>query len=72
MINSLSGRLLILTTIFVMMAEILIFVPSIARFREEYLQNKLERSQIASLVLLADDMPDRGSGAGAFGKRRRV
>ena len=59
MINSLSGRLLILTTIFVMMAEILIFVPSIARFREEYLQNKLERSQIASLVLLADDMPDR-------------
>lgn len=59
MINSLSGRLLILTTIFVMMAEILIFVPSIARFREEYLQNKLERAQIASLVLLADDMPDR-------------
>lgn len=59
MINSLSGRLLILTTIFVMMAEILIFVPSVARFREEYLQNKLERAQIASLVLLADDMPDR-------------
>ena len=59
MINSLSGRLLILTTIFVMMAEILIFVPSIARFREEYMQNKLERAQIASLVLLADDMPDR-------------
>lgn len=56
--NSLSGRFLILTTIFVMLAEILIFVPSIARFREDYLQNRLERAQIASLALLADDMID--------------
>ena len=56
MINSLSGRLLILTTVFVMLAEILIFVPSIARFREDYLLNRLERAQIASLTLLADDM----------------
>ena len=56
MLNSLSGRFLILTTIFVMLAEILIFVPSIARFREDYLLNHLERAQIASLVLLADDM----------------
>ena len=59
MFNSLSGRLLILTTIFVMVAEILIFVPSIARFREDYLNNRLERAQIASLALLADDMIDR-------------
>lgn len=58
MLNSLSGRFLILTTVFVMLAEILIFVPSIARFREDYLQNRLERAQIASLVLLADDMID--------------
>lgn len=58
MINSLSGRLLILTTIFVMIAEILIFVPSIARFREDYMFNRLERAQIASLALLADDMID--------------
>ena len=58
MINSLSGRLLILTTVFVMLAEVLIFVPSIARFREDYLMNRLERAQIASLVLLADDMID--------------
>ena len=56
--NSLSGRFLILTTIFVMLAEILIFVPSIARFREDFLQNRLERAQIASLALLADDMID--------------
>lgn len=58
MLNSLSGRFLILTTIFVMLAEVLIFVPSIARFREDYLQNRLERAQIASLALLADDMID--------------
>ncbi|MEL6101657.1 MAG: HAMP domain-containing sensor histidine kinase [Pseudomonadota bacterium] len=56
MLNSLSGRFLILTTIFVMLAEVLIFVPSIARFREEFLQNRLERAQIASLALLADEM----------------
>ncbi len=49
-----------LTIIFVMIAEVLIFVPSIARFREDYLQARLERSQIASLALLAapTDMVD--------------
>lgn len=56
MLNTLSGRFLILTTIFVMLAEVLIFVPSIARFREDYLLSRLERAQIASLALLADDM----------------
>ncbi|MBY6084641.1 HAMP domain-containing histidine kinase [Ruegeria arenilitoris] len=39
-----------------MLAEVLIFVPSIARFREDFLLNRLERAQIASLALLADDM----------------
>ncbi|EAP77234.1 ATP-binding protein [Roseovarius nubinhibens] len=58
MLNSLSGRFLILTTIFVMLAEILIFVPSVARFREDYLLSRLERSQIASLALLANDAID--------------
>ncbi|MEL6702122.1 MAG: histidine kinase dimerization/phospho-acceptor domain-containing protein, partial [Pseudomonadota bacterium] len=38
-----------------MLAEVLIFVPSIARFREDYLLARLERAQIASLVLLAED-----------------
>lgn len=56
--NSLSGRFLVLTIIFVMLAEVLIFVPSVARFREDYLLDRLERAQIASLALLAtpDDM----------------
>lgn len=56
MLNTLSGRFLILTIIFVMLAEVMIFVPSIARFREDYLLSRLERAQIASLALLADDM----------------
>lgn len=56
MLNTLSGRFLILTTVFVMLAEVLIFVPSVARFREDYLNARLERAQIASLALEADDM----------------
>jgi signal transduction histidine kinase len=51
--NSLSGRFLILTVIFVMLAEVLIFVPSVARFRQDYLLAGLEKSQIASLSVLA-------------------
>ncbi|KPA20767.1 Sensor protein ZraS [Shimia sp. SK013] len=58
MLNTLSGRFLILTIVFVMLAEVLIFVPSIARFRQDYLLSRLERAQIASLALLADDMID--------------
>jgi signal transduction histidine kinase len=38
-----------------MLAEIFIFLPSIARFREDYLLARLERAQIASLALLATD-----------------
>ncbi|MEP2715622.1 HAMP domain-containing sensor histidine kinase [Pseudophaeobacter sp.] len=56
MLNSLSGRFLVLTTVFVMLAEVLIFVPSVSRFRLDYLSERLERAQIASLALLADDM----------------
>ena len=56
MFRSLSGRFLILTIVFVMLAEVLIFVPSIARFRQDYLQNRLERAQIASLALEVDAM----------------
>ncbi|SDF41568.1 sensor histidine kinase [Limimaricola pyoseonensis] len=58
MLNTLSGRFLILTTVFVMLAEVLIFVPSVARFRQDYLELRLERAQIASLALLASDSID--------------
>lgn len=53
MLRSLSGRFLLLTIVVVMLAEVMIFVPSIARFREDFLLNKLERAQIASLAVLA-------------------
>ncbi|THD85874.1 HAMP domain-containing histidine kinase [Aliigemmobacter aestuarii] len=39
-----------------MLAEVLIFVPSIARFREDFLLLRLEKAQIASLALLAENM----------------
>jgi signal transduction histidine kinase len=56
MLRSLTGRLLFLTTLFVMLAQIVIFLPSVAYFRMDYLQERLERSQIASLALSAEDM----------------
>ena len=56
MLNTLSGRFLILTIVFVMLAEVFIFVPSVARFREDYLLARLERAQIASLAVEASDM----------------
>jgi signal transduction histidine kinase len=55
MLKSLSGRFLMLTVIFVMLAEVLIFVPSIARYRQDFLLDRLERAQIAALTLLAAD-----------------
>ncbi len=56
--RTLSGRFLVLTTLFVMLAEVLIFVPSVARFRESFLLLRLERAQIASLALLTGEMLD--------------
>ncbi len=53
--KTLSGRFLLLTVAFVMLAEVLIFVPSIARFRADYLISRLKDAQIASLALLTTD-----------------
>ena len=50
--NTLSGRFLGLTILFVVIAEVLIFVPSMARFRVDYLQGRLELAQLAALALL--------------------
>ena len=63
-VNTLSGRFLLLAVIFVMLAEVLIFAPSVARYREEYLLARLERAQIASLALLASDGSIAGELAG--------
>ena len=55
--RTLSGRFLLLTIIFVMLAEVFIFVPSVARYREDFLLSRLERAQIASLAQLASEVP---------------
>lgn len=54
-LNTLSGRFLLLTLAFVLLAEVVVFVPSVARFREDYILSRLERAQIAALALLATD-----------------
>lgn len=46
----LSAKLLLLTTTFVMLAEILIFVPSVANFRVNWLTDRLMAAQLASLA----------------------
>src|SRR5438045_2177658 len=50
-VKSLSARLLILTAFFVMVGEVLIFVPSVARFRMTYFENRLAAGYIATLAV---------------------
>lgn len=52
-LNTLSGRFLGLLAIFVLIAEVLIFVPAVSRFRVDYLQSRLELAQLGALALLA-------------------
>ncbi|MDT8345213.1 MAG: HAMP domain-containing sensor histidine kinase [Thermohalobaculum sp.] len=48
-----SGRLLVLTVVVVMLVEVVIFVPSVARFRMDYLQERIVRAEIAALTVTA-------------------
>jgi signal transduction histidine kinase len=47
----LPARLLLLTVLFVMLAEVLIYVPSVANFRRSWLNDKLAAAQVAALVV---------------------
>ena len=49
----LSGKLLLLTIVFVMVAEVLIYVPSIANFRLGWLNDRLSAAHTAVLVFEA-------------------
>lgn len=51
--RSLSAKLLLLTIFFVMLAEVLIFAPSVGRFRLSYLQDRLGDAHLAILALEA-------------------
>jgi signal transduction histidine kinase len=46
----LSGKLLLLTILFVMIAEVLVFVPSVSNFRRQWLVERLAAAEIASLA----------------------
>jgi signal transduction histidine kinase len=46
----LSGKLLLLTLLFVMMAEVFIYVPSMANFRLNWLNDRLSAAYTAALV----------------------
>src|SRR3546814_6327761 len=55
--HSLSSRLLLLTAAFVMLAEVAVFAPSVARFRVNWFEDKLRAAHLAILAL--DATPDR-------------
>lgn len=51
--RGLSSRLLWLTIFFVMLSEVFIYAPSVARFRLVYLQERIAASHLATLALEA-------------------
>ena len=51
--RSLSGKLLLLTVAFVMLAELLIFAPSLANFRIGWLEDRVAAGHLAASVLEA-------------------
>lgn len=58
----LSGKLLVLTILFVMLTEVLVYVPTVANFRLNWLHDRLAAAHTAALVLEATPtgtIPDR-------------
>lgn len=60
-LSGLSAKLLVLTISFVLLAELLIYTPSIARFRKAYLEEHIAAAHLATLALEAtpDHMVNR-------------
>ena len=50
---SLSNKLLFLTLVFVMVAEVLIYIPSIANFRNVWLKEKLDTAALVAMAASA-------------------
>jgi len=57
--QSLSARLLVLTVVFVMLAELFIYTPSVARFRKNYLEERIVRAHLATLAI--ENMPEQAA-----------
>lgn len=53
LLRGLSGKVLLLTIIFVMLGEVLIFLPSIANFRIQWLKTRVAQAEIAALAAKA-------------------
>lgn len=49
--NNLSTRLLVLTIVFVMLAEVLIWTPSAARYRKNFMEDYIDRAYLSMLAL---------------------
>src|SRR6476659_4770701 len=63
----LSGKLLLLTILFVMIAEVLIYVPSIANFRLNWIADRLAVARTVAIVLNANsDGPEAAGQAEKF------
>lgn len=56
-LSGLSGKLLLMTAVFVMIAEVLIFVPSVANMRLMWLRDRLNTAAAASVVI--EGLPDQ-------------
>ena len=56
--RGLSTKLLLLTIVFVLFAEVLIFVPSIANFRLRWLEERLMAAAAVSSLLVEVDPTD--------------
>ena len=59
--QSLSARLLVLTVFFVMLAELFIYTPSVARYRKTYLEERIVRARLAALAV--ETMPEQATDA---------
>jgi signal transduction histidine kinase len=57
LLRGLSGKVLVMTILFVMLGEVLIFLPSIANFRVQWLKGRVAQAEIAALA--AEAAPDR-------------
>ncbi|HXP76489.1 MAG TPA: HAMP domain-containing sensor histidine kinase [Stellaceae bacterium] len=51
--RSLSARVLLLTIFFVMLGEVVVFLPSLSRFRYNYLETRIASARLATLALYA-------------------
>jgi len=62
----LSGKLLFLTVVFVMIAEVLIYVPSIANYRLTWLADRTEAARTVAVVLTSTDEAQPPAGQDKF------